>query len=254
MAAFPTYADKYRNVRMSREGGILEMHFHTDGGPLRWTHIDGAHAELGEAFADVAGDSENRVVIMSGSGDAFSLSADGMEEPLRGDTATWDIIIRNGMRLTISLLDIDAPVISCINGPAYRHPEIPLLADIVLCAEGAVIQDAAHFTNGVVPGDGMNLIMPLLMGFNRGRYMLLTGEVIDADKALALGMVNEVLPRDALLPRARELAAKLNLNSALALRYTRRLFVHGLKAQLRDVLGYGLALEGLAYINDRGLD
>ena len=142
MAYFEAYAGSYRNIAMSRENGILEMRFHTDGGPLRWTHIGGAHSELGAAFADVAADPENRLVIMTGTGEAFSLSADGLEEPLRRDTATWDIILRNGMRLIHSLLDIDAPVISCINGPAYRHPEIPLLADIVLCAENAVIQDA----------------------------------------------------------------------------------------------------------------
>jgi enoyl-CoA hydratase/carnithine racemase len=80
--------------------------------------------------------------------------------------------------------------------PTPSPTAIPLLADIVLCAEDIIIQHAAHFVNGVVPGDGMNVFMPLLMGFNRGRYMLLTGQKIGAAEALSLGLVNEVMPRD----------------------------------------------------------
>jgi enoyl-CoA hydratase/carnithine racemase len=248
---FEDYAEKYRNIRMSRKNGILEVILHTDGGPLRWTHIGGAHSEVAEAFADIARDPGNRIMILSGTGDEFSGPLGSEDEPMPGDTETWDVILRNGMRLTNSLLEIDALVISCINGPAYRHPEMALLADIVLCAEDAVIQDAAHFMNRLVPGDGMNVIMPLLMGYNRGRYFLLTGQSLGAQEALSLGVVNEVMPRENLLARAREHAEKLNRQNELVIRYTRRLFTHPLKRAMHDVLGYGLAVEGLAYINER---
>ncbi|MEA2418845.1 MAG: hypothetical protein QOE60_1051, partial [Thermoleophilaceae bacterium] len=165
------YADKYANIKLTREDGVLEMVFGTDGGPLRWTHIGGAHSEFADAFANIARDPENKVVIMTGTGAAYSLPAPD-EEPFRGDPETWDIIMRNAMQLTNSVLNVDALVISCINGPAYRHPEIPLLADIVLAADDAVIQDAAHFINRVAPLDGMSVVMALLMGYNRGRYFL----------------------------------------------------------------------------------
>lgn len=247
---FEEYAGKYANIAMSRQDGVLEMVFGTDGGPLRWTHIGGAHTEFAEAFADVAQDPDNRVVIMTGSGDAFSLTADD-EEPFSADPQTWDIILGNGMQLTNSLLSIDALVISCINGPAYRHPEVPLLADIVLAADDAVIQDGARFMNRVTPGDGMNVFMPLLMGYNRGRSFLLTGQVLAAQEALDLGLVNEVMPREALLGRARELAETLRRQNPLVTRYTRRLFTHPLKRAMQDVLGYGLALEGLGFIHER---
>lgn len=246
------YAEKYRNIRMSRERGILEVVFHTDGGPLRWTHIDGAHSEFGEAFADIARDPENRVVIMTGTGDTYSGPLPSEDEPMPRDAKTWDIILRNGMNLTMNLLSIDAIVISCINGPAYRHPEVPLLADIVLAADGALIQDAAHFINGVTPGDGMNVVMPLLMGYNRARYFLLTGQTLTAQECLSLGLVNEVMPRDALLGRAHELAEELVQQNPMVLRYTRRLFTHPLKRAMQDVLGYGLAIEGLAFIDESG--
>lgn len=247
---FEDYAYKYRNIKMSREDGVMELVFGTDGGPLQWTHIGGAHSECADAFASIALDPENSVVIMTGTGDAFSIPSP-TEAPFAADTKTWDIILRNAMQMINSLLNIDALVISCINGPAHRHPEIPLLADIVLAAEDAVIRDSAHFVSRLTPGDGLNVIMPLLMGYNRGRYFLLTGQTVGAQEALELGLVNEVMPRETLLGRARELAAKLNEQDPLALRYTRRLFTHPLKRAMHEVLGYGLALEGLSYIHDR---
>jgi enoyl-CoA hydratase/carnithine racemase len=247
---FDEYKARYRSIEMTRENGIMEMRFHTNGGPLEWGHIGGPHAELASAFSDVARDAENKVVIMTGTGDSFSGPAASKDSFPRGDARAWDIIHRNGVRLTMGLLDIDALVISCINGPALRHPEIPLLADIVLASDQASIQDSAHFVNRTLPGDGMNVILPLLMGYNRGRYFLLTGQTMDAPRMLELGIVNEVMPRESLLPRARELANELIQQNPLVIRYTRLMFTHPLKKALHDVLGYGLALEGLAVVDE----
>ena len=70
MSRFDSYATKYACIHMRRENGILEMRFHTDNGPLRWGL--GPHGELPDAFADVARDRENRVVILTGTGDEWS--------------------------------------------------------------------------------------------------------------------------------------------------------------------------------------
>lgn len=136
-------------------------------------------------------------------------------------------------------------MISAINGPALRHSELPLLCDIVLAAEEASFQDSGHFISGLIPGDGMHVIYPMLLGLNRGRYFLLTGQTIEAREAKELGLVSEVLPRQDLLPRAWELAEQLTKQSPLVLRYTRVLLTQYIKRQMHDLLGYGLALEGL---------
>ena len=68
--------------------------------------------------------------------------------------------------------------------------------------ETAVFQDLPHFPSGLVPGDGMHVVFPLLLGANRGRYFLLMGEKIDAKEAKHLGLVGEVLASDKLLARA----------------------------------------------------
>ena len=247
MSEFESYANKYKTIRMERRGGILQMTLHTDGGPLRWGFLP--HGELPEAFYDVGSDYGNRVVIITGTGDEFSgprANPGTSSFPTRPPIERIDRIHWEGRHLLMKLLDIEVPIISAVNGPAWRHSEIPLLCDIVLAADTAQFQDSAHFASDVVPGDGMHIVYPLLLGMNRGRYFLLTGQTLDARKALELGLVAEVLPPDKLMARAWELAQGLTQKPTLLLRYTRLLFTEYLRRQMHELLGYGLGMEMLA--------
>jgi enoyl-CoA hydratase/carnithine racemase len=160
---------------------------------------------------DVAEDSANRVVILTGTGDRFATRFDygSFSETMKPDIHEFWIRTRtDGLRLLRAFLDIEVPVISAINGPVVTHSETPLLADVVLASEDTVFQDATHFVNGLPPGDGMHVVWTTLLGLNRGRHFLLTGRVLSAREALELGVVAEVLPRPDLLPRAWELATR----------------------------------------------
>ena len=253
MSRLEDYATKYSSIAMRRENGILEMRFHTDGGSLRWGLIP--HGELPDAFADVGRDRENRVVILTGTGDEFSgvRATTGTRSLTQGITANaYDRVHWEGRALLMNLLNIEVPVISAINGPAWRHGEIPLLSDIVLASDTAAFQDSAHFMSGMLPGDGMHIVMPLLMGMTRGRYFLLTGQTLSAQEAKDLGLVAEVLPKDQVLPRAWQLAEELARKPTLLLRYTRLMFTEYLRKRMQDLLGYGLAMEGLALMENLG--
>ena len=151
-----------------------------------------------------------------------------------------------GKNLLFNLLRIDVPMISAVNGPAVRHAEIPVMCDIVLASENAVFQDSAHFSGGLVPGDGVHVVFPLVMGLNRGRYFLLTGQSLDAHEAKDMGLVNEVLARDRLLPRAWELARRIMEQPEVNRRYARLLLTERLRRQMHELLPYGLALESFA--------
>jgi enoyl-CoA hydratase/carnithine racemase len=119
------------------------------------------------------------------------------------------------------------------------------MCDIVLASEDASFQDSAHFVGGLVPGDGVHVVFPMVMGLNRGRYFLLTGQILTASQALEAGLVNEVLPRARLLPRAWELARKIMEQPELNRRYARILLTEQLRRRMSELLPYGLALEGL---------
>ena len=243
MAAFDDYAERYENIRMQRRDGILEITLHTNGDTLQWG-LD-IHRDLPQAFKDIGGDRDNHIVIITGAGEGFIGPRAAAGARLKMAPGDWDRIYWEGKQLLMNLLDIEVPMIGAINGPAVRHSEIPLLCDIVLAAEEASFQDSAHFMNGVVPGDGVHVVYPLLLGLNRGRYFLLTGQTLDAAEAKTLGLVNEVLPRAELLPRAWALAEQILRQPPLVRRYSRVLFAQHIKRLLHDLLGYGLALEGL---------
>ncbi len=241
--SFDEYASRYPNVALRRSDGVLEMRLHSDGGPLVWGR--GVHRQLGHCFSDAGSDPDNRVVILTGTGDAFCARTD---DSFAGtfDAGLWDELFHDARRLLTNLLDIEVPLITAVNGKASVHAELGVLGDIVVAAEGAVFQDAAHFRHGAVPGDGVHVIWPHLIGPARARYFLMTGQRIGAEEALRLGFVNEVHPRDALLDRAHALARELMRQPPMTLRYTRALFTRPLKRLLLEDLGFGLALEGLA--------
>lgn len=261
MAAFDNYADRYEFVALSRDGGILEVRFHTDGGPFRWSRT--AHRGLPQLWADIGTDMENRVLILTGTGDSFCAAVDsfgipGSPQPPRpgfqvgGIPADlWNNSYTEGKKLLLNLLDIDIPVIAAVNGPALIHAEILVLSDIVLASPAAVFQDqhmAGNLTggSGLVAGDGGHVVWPLVLGPNRGRYFLMTAQRLSAEEALALGVVNEIVPGDALCDRAMTIARSLAALSPLVTRYSRVAMTQRIKRELTHDLGYGLALEGLA--------
>jgi enoyl-CoA hydratase/carnithine racemase len=251
MSTLSDYADKFQFIRFRREDGILEMTLHTDGGPLRWGA--GPRDDLMHAFHHIGLDRANRVVILTGTGDEYSgprppyetRHFTGVPRPIE-----WDIGVSRGRALHLNMLGIEVPMIAAVNGPAKRHCEIPLLCDIVLAAEEATFEDTAHYALGnLVPGDGVNVVMTMLLGINRARYMMFTGQLLTAQDAKQLGLVGEVLPRDRLLPRAWELARQLTARPELQTRYTRKILVEPLRRAMQDYHSLGMSLEALADID-----
>jgi enoyl-CoA hydratase/carnithine racemase len=251
MAELSDYANKYQTMRMERRDGILTVTLHTNGGALQWGLLP--HREMPLAFHDISNDHDTKVVILTGTGDAFSgprvTNTGNPLFPTRPSMEVVDRLLTEGKQGLMNFLNIEVPIISAVNGPAWRHSEIPLLADIVLAADTAEFQDSAHFTGGLVPGDGMHIVYPLLLGVNRARYFLLTGQTLTAHKALELGLVAEVLPRDKLMARAWELAQDVARKPKSLVRATRMVLTEHLKRHMQDYLGLGLYAEMLALMD-----
>jgi enoyl-CoA hydratase/carnithine racemase len=254
---FSEYKDRYENYRFELgDDGILLMQCHTNGGSLVWDWK--AHDDMADAFADIAGDREIKVVIHTGTGKNYNANWGLLPNGELPDPPIYDAMpgVR-GLRkldekawyarqLITNVLDVDVPMISVVNGPCNAHSEVPLMGDIVLASDDAYFQDAPHFPRGMVPGDGQHVIWTVLVGHNRARYLLLTGKKLGAQEALEWGAVNEVLPKHAVLDRAWELARELVKRPPLTLRYTRQLFTQPLKRAFLDELGHGLARETYA--------
>ena len=244
MSCFNTYRDIYPNARLTRSPeGVLEVALHTDGGKLIFNGH--THEQFVDLFHDIGADPDNRVVILTGTGDAFmdEISPEGF------DFFTphgYDKIYREGKKVLMNILDIETPMIAALNGPVLLHSEYVLLADIVLATSDTVFQDKPHFDFGIVPGDGINLLWPEVIGSVRGRYFILTRQRLDAQTAKAWGAVNEVVPANRLLARAHEIAEGLAKLPPLTSRYTRIALTQKLRRIIDQGTGYGLALEGIS--------
>ena len=168
MTKFDDYRDTFPNARLVRKpNGVLEVAFHTGGGKLVFNGH--THEQFVDMFHAIGEDRDNRVVILTGTGDAFmdQISPEGFDffTPLG-----YDKILREGRKVLSNILDIEVPMITALNGPVLLHSEYALLTDIVLATPDTVFQDKPHFEFGIVPGDGMHILWPEVIGSIRGRY------------------------------------------------------------------------------------
>jgi enoyl-CoA hydratase/carnithine racemase len=244
MSRLDAYRDTFPNARLTRsKGGVLEVALHTAGDTLVFNGY--THEQFVDLFHAIASDADNRVVILTGSGSAFmeSIRPEGFDffTP-RG----YDKIYREGKKVLMNILDIEVPLIAAVNGPARLHSEYILLCDIVLATPSTVFQDKPHFEFGIVPGDGVHLLWQEVIGTIRGRYFILTRQELDAQTAKDWGAINEIVPADKLLPRARELAEGLAKLPPLTTRHTRIALIQKLRRIIDEGVGYGLALEGIS--------
>jgi enoyl-CoA hydratase/carnithine racemase len=147
MSRFDTYRASFPNARLTRsKSGVLEVAFHTDGGTLVFDgHV---HEQFVHLFHAIGSDPDNRVVILTGSGNAF-METIGPEGFDFFTPQGYDKIYREGRKVLMNILDIEVPLIAAVNGPARLHSEYILLADIVLATPSTVFQDKPHFEIGV---------------------------------------------------------------------------------------------------------
>ena len=151
-------------------------------------------------------------------------------------------------RINVSALvnDVEIPTIGLLNGPGF-HSEIVLMCDITLAAEDATLFDL-HYDIGSVPADGIHNAFQELLGVKRAAYALLTGEAISARQALEWGMVNEVVPRERLIPRAYEIADHIMTQPRTVRRLTTQIVRRPWKQRIVNDLDGGFGIQMFGHI------
>jgi enoyl-CoA hydratase/carnithine racemase len=243
------YAERWADYfTMRRADGILEVRMHTNGGPAEWGLE--IHRAFIPAFADIGHDPENECVIFSGTGDRFLASMDaagwvrnGFGKPYDFQKG-YDFWYNDQVHEPFALLNLEIPVIAAINGPFFIHQELALLNDLVICSQSTTMADGHYTGMGIVPGDGVQTLFRELMGINRAKYFLLTGQTLTAQQMLEMGLVGEVVPDDQLLERAWELARHVFMKRSRShRRMTRALLVQPWRELLTRELPMGMAME-----------
>ena len=218
----------------------------------------------GEAFAAVCeavnADPSIRCVVMTGAGRAFSAGGDLKAMKARADlfegsgAAIRERYRRVVHRIVRSLYGLEVPLIAAVNGPAMGLGcDIAGLADIRLASTEARF-GVPFIKLGLIPGDGGAWLLPRNVGYARAAEMLFTGEAIDAETALAWGLVNRVVPAAALMDEALKLADQIAGQPPRALRMAKALLRQGRDANFDQLLEMSAAVQAVAHLTDDHLE
>lgn len=241
MSDLPTF----ETILLARDGRLLRL---TLNRPDVMNAVNLAlHDELAEALWFAQGDTGSEVLLITGAGRAFSAGGDldhialSAAEPHR-----FDHEARMAKRIVFTLLDIDKPVVCRLNGHAVGlGATIALMCDIIFAAEGAKIGDP-HVGIGLVAGDGGAVIWAQRIGLARAKEYLFTGDLITAQKAAEIGLVNHCLPADQLDEAVEAFCQRLLNGATGAIRMTKILTNLELKRIAHTVMDAGIGYESVS--------
>ena len=200
------------------------------------------HTELSRIFADIAQDQDTEVVLLTGKGRAFCAGGD-LKWFQSMSPQQLDALFIEARKIIIDLLEVEQPIIAAVNGPATGlGATLALFSDVIIAAENAKIGDP-HVRVGVVAGDGGAVIWPWLVGAARAKEFLMTGDLLTAQEAERIGLINRVVPQDKLMSTAMELATRLANGPTKAIRWTKVSVNKILRDTANLVLDTSLALE-----------
>lgn len=213
------------------------------------TMVEALLAAVRKADADMS----VRVVILTGAGSAFCAGGDikqiaageGLRDKLPAQTRRN---YRHGIQqLPLMFHSIDVPVIAAINGPAIGAGcDLACMCDIRIASENAKFAES-FVKLGIVPGDGGAWLFAKVVGAAKAAELILTGETIDAQEALKIGLVSRVVPAGDLMNVAMEIAQKITANPPHAVRMTKRLLRQAQETTLAETLEMSAALQALAH-------
>lgn len=215
--------------------------------PERLNAVNGVmHGELANIAREADHDDAVKVLVLTGAGRAFCAGGDfSGGSPVSGRSG-----LKEAREIVNLLLDCSIPVISAVKGYAMGlGATIALLADIVVAGKSTTFADT-HVNMGIGAGDGGQVIWPLLMGVNRAKYHLMTGERITGEDAERYGLVNFVVEDEAVLDKALEIADRLASGPGLAIAASKVGVNQYIKMVANLVLPVTLAEEFLNFRSD----
>jgi enoyl-CoA hydratase len=235
----------FNTILIERRGRLLVLMFNRPDA-MNAFNLE-AHDEFPEALAFARDDKGSDVVLLTGAGKAFSAGGD-LDHIARNaaQPELFDHEVAMAKAIITTMLDIQKPIVCRLNGHAVGlGASIALFCDIIYASNRAKIGDP-HVGLGLVAGDGGAIIWPQLIGLARAKEYLITGELLTAEKAAEIGLINRAMPLDELDAAVDALCEKLLSGAQQAIRWTKQLANAELKRITADLLDQGLALESLS--------
>lgn len=234
--------EEFRSIRFERDGSVLRVVLDRPGNDLNAVD-EVLHEELAALFSALQTEREARVVLLTGTGPAFSAGGDFHWFPTLQDPGRLEDLRLHAKTMIWDLLDVHLPIVCALNGPAIGlGASIALLCDVIFMAASASIADP-HVRVGLVAGDGGTVAWPLAVGPARAKEYLLTGDPVPAIEAERIGLVNRVVPDDRLDEEATAFARRLAEGAPLAVQYTKQAVNKLVKDALNTSFDVATALE-----------
>ena len=199
--------------------------------------------ELRAAFTDIQSDASIRVAILTGAGEKAFVAGADIGELAKQDAVSGKEYGHRGQAVLDLIEHLGKPVIACINGFALGGGcELALACTMRLASDNAKLGQP-EVKLGIIPGYGGTQRLSRLVGKGLAMQVVLAGEMITAQEAHRIGLVNEVTSAAELVPRAEAIAAKIVANAPLAVRYAMEAVNKGLEMTLAE----GLFLEATLF-------
>ncbi|QTA80109.1 Enoyl-CoA hydratase/isomerase [Desulfonema limicola] len=229
----------YENIILEKENNIAVITFNR---PEAMNALNNqTRAEFAQAVADVAADDEIKVLILTGSGKAFVAGSD-----IKEFNKTTPLAAHNITRLGAMVEKLEKPVIAAVNGFCLGGGcEIAMGCDIIIASEKAKFGQP-EINLGIIPGGGGTQRLQRLVGACRAKELIFTGDIIRAEEADRIGLVNRVVPMDELMPAAKEIAGKIASKSQAALKLAKQAINKGMQTSLEDGLDYEREMYSLS--------
>ena len=248
--------DDYQVLEFDRRDRVLTI---TLNRPDRLNAIDGVlHEELSRVFDELNRDRSVDVAILTGAGRAFCAGGDAdWLQTLISDPLGWERLSEENRRTMCGILECRQPVIAKLNGVAAGlGATLALFCDVIFASDKAKIGDP-HVKVGLVAGDGGSAIWPHLIGYARAREFLYTGELIQAQRAAEMGLINRCVPHDELDGAVDDFADGLANGAIRAIQWTKQAVNAPLRELVASNLDLSLSLEAksnLTQDHQEGID
>jgi len=204
--------------------------------------------DLAEALGDASADDTVGAIVLTGAGDAFCSGVDlDSIGDLGADPLKWKSFLHNKVQtVPRTAATIDKPLIAAVTGPAVgAGMDFALMCDMRFASESASFCES-YIRIGMVPGAGGCWFLPRIVGMPKATELFLSGDFVDAQEALRIGLVNRVLPSADTLVHTQEFAAKLAAGPPLATRMLKRMLVQSARTDLDTALDLASSHMGVA--------
>jgi enoyl-CoA hydratase/carnithine racemase len=213
---------------------------------------EGMAAEFKEAIHGLQETSEAKALVLTGAGRAFSAGGNLnlMKSMLGGDPGVYKENIYRFYRSFLSIMELKIPTIAALNGPAMGAGAcVALACDMRIAATDSRI-GFTFARIGLHPGMGAEYFLPRIVGRAKTCELLMTGDIIGADEALRIGLVNHVVPPEELMDRAMGLAERLAAMPTLTIRMLKESIDAAIVSDLEATLNREAAYQGMCHLTD----